>query len=105
MGCTQEHGWAVAVGAISVGLALIHALVASFKPNLADKWAPYLSTILLLLWIPGAGVLTFRAPFLTTGNGYFASWAALVASLVFFQRNALAAIAGTREEPQSASAV
>ena len=85
------------MGAISVGLKLIHALVASFKPTLADKWAPYLSTLLLLMWIPGAGVLTFRAPFLTTGNGYFASWAAFLASLVFFQRTALAAVAGTRE--------
>lgn len=60
-----------AQGSVSVGLTLIHALVAAFKPSLADKWAPLLSTVLVCLWIPGAGVTTFRGPFLMTGNGAY----------------------------------
>ena len=30
-------------------------------------------------WVLTAGVLTFRGPFLTVGNGFFASWAACAA--------------------------
>lgn len=56
-------------GSISVGLTFIHALVSACKPTLADKWAPFLSTLLFLLWIPGAGVITFRGPFIMSGNG------------------------------------
>lgn len=31
--------------------------------------APFLSTFLLLWWIPGAGITTFHSPFVIAGNG------------------------------------
>ena len=34
-----------------------------------------------IMWLTLACLLTFRGPFLTTGNGYFASWAGAVTSL------------------------
>ena len=37
--------------------------------------------IMLVLWATEAGVGTFRAPFVNTGNGYFASWTGLVACI------------------------
>eukprot|EP00298_Acanthocystis_sp_HF-20_P012972 c20144_g3_i1.p1 GENE.c20144_g3_i1~~c20144_g3_i1.p1 ORF type:complete len:298 (+),score=118.02 c20144_g3_i1:23-895(+) len=68
--CTHQYGWAVAIGAISIFFSLLfialHKVVARFS---------YLFPIILvLLWIPGAGVLTFDAPFVVTGNGYFSAW-------------------------------
>ena len=38
------------------------------------------TSVALTLWLVEVFVSTFRAPFLTTGNGYFASWAGLVAA-------------------------
>jgi len=36
---------------------------------------------LTLLWLGGTSVMTFRLPFPSEGNGYFANWAALLASV------------------------
>jgi len=33
-------------------------------------------------WIAAAGVLTFKAPFVFTGNGFFSSWLGLLAALM-----------------------
>jgi len=45
-----------------------------------------LATLLFAFWIPGAGILTFKNPYLVTGNAYFACWLAFVASAyLFFQ--------------------
>ena len=39
-----------------------------------------ITSVALTLWLVEVFVSTFRAPFLTTGNGYFASWAGLGAA-------------------------
>ncbi|KAG2501422.1 hypothetical protein HYH03_001205 [Edaphochlamys debaryana] len=102
--CKSYNGYAVALGTISTFLALMHAILCSFKPVLADKFGPFISTFLVLWWIPGAGVCTFRNPFLVPGNGYYACWIALLASLVFWERTGLALFSGSRKsasaEPQ-----
>ena len=43
----------------------------------------------MLWWIPGAGIPTFKTPFQTVGNGYFASWAAFLFALMYFARSGL----------------
>lgn len=48
---------------------------------------PFIAVFLFLWWIPGAGIGTFRDPFQDTGNGYFASWAALIFSLQLAANN------------------
>lgn len=85
--CTNSfNAWAVAVGAISTALTLIFAVMTLAANNIAEKIAPFLSIFLVLLWIPGAFVTTFNGPFLSTGNGYYASWAAFFFSVVFMQQ-------------------
>ncbi|KAG2440452.1 hypothetical protein HYH02_010334 [Chlamydomonas schloesseri] len=102
--CETYVAWAVAVGAVSTFFTFVHALICTFKPVLANQIAPFLSTFLVLWWIPGAGIPTFKAPFVTVGNGYFSCWVAFLASLVFFQHNGLALISGSRPAPSSSDA-
>ncbi|PNW77184.1 hypothetical protein CHLRE_10g425850v5 [Chlamydomonas reinhardtii] len=92
--CDSYVAWAVAVGAISTFFTFVHAIICTFKPSLAAKIAPFLSTFLVLWWIPGAGIPTFKSPFVVVGNGYFSCWVAFLASLVFFQHNGLALMSG-----------
>jgi len=42
-----------------------------------------IAVVLLVWWVLGTGCMTFASPFLRLGNGYFASWAALVAAYLF----------------------
>lgn len=53
--------------------------------DLASSLCPWLSTFLAIWWCPGAFVLTFRGPFIFTGNGFFASWASFVFAILWFQ--------------------
>jgi hypothetical protein len=84
VGCTNELGWAIAVGAVSSFICLVLMLTSNTflmpHPLLRN-----VGLLLVALWIPGCYVLTFRAPFVTFGNGYFASWSALFLSVYFTQ--------------------
>ena len=50
--------------------------------SLGCTWSQVFYGFLLLWWGPGTGVLTFHGPYRTTGNPYFACWAALLCSLL-----------------------
>eukprot|EP00301_Raphidiophrys_heterophryoidea_P018912 c3900_g1_i1.p1 GENE.c3900_g1_i1~~c3900_g1_i1.p1 ORF type:complete len:331 (+),score=85.26 c3900_g1_i1:35-1027(+) len=77
--CTDQISWAISIGAISTWTSL----VCLFEPSL-QKVHIAISALLALLWVPGVGVLTFDSPFVYTGNGYFSSWIAFVASAYWF---------------------
>lgn len=75
--CEDEKGWAVAIGAISVGVSFLFLLLGKVLAP-----AKIVAALLLaFLWIPGVGVLTFDEPFELTGNGYFAAWTAFFAAM------------------------
>jgi hypothetical protein len=77
--CTGRLGWAVSVGTISAFFSLIH-LLPPLKPFI-QPFKFHSAVIVAGFWIPGAGIMTFTGPFEDTGNGYFAAWIALFASL------------------------
>lgn len=53
-----------------------HALTTKTKMFMRVKFG--LLALFALLWLILACLVTFRGPFVTTGNGYFASWAGMV---------------------------
>lgn len=83
--CQDEDGYAVAVGTISLILCLCYIFCLKFKRELISKFTQYLSLFFVLWWSIGAIVLTFRDPFTTTGNGYFACWGAVLLSIYYCQ--------------------
>ena len=68
---------------ISLFIAAVLLLVELLKPGFLHEGKVGLvaATFFTIWWIPGAGVLTFKGPFVGTGNGYFSSWAALIFSV------------------------
>lgn len=75
--------WAYGVSVASV--AMVFALIGfglTFSEDLNEKVGKF-NAIFLFLWcFIGACILTFSGPFLTTGNGYFASWGLAVSSIL-----------------------
>eukprot|EP00658_Telonema_sp_P-2_P021319 TRINITY_DN1848_c0_g1_i1.p1 TRINITY_DN1848_c0_g1~~TRINITY_DN1848_c0_g1_i1.p1 ORF type:complete len:377 (-),score=65.38 TRINITY_DN1848_c0_g1_i1:107-1237(-) len=72
-GCTDDPAYAVAVGVIALLLSAFNRFVPRYLLPVAG--------LQLLWWLPAAIVLTFKGPFLTSGNGYFATWVATMASI------------------------
>eukprot|EP00919_Chromeraceae_sp_WS-2016_P059727 GHVR01141912.1.p1 GENE.GHVR01141912.1~~GHVR01141912.1.p1 ORF type:complete len:142 (+),score=20.88 GHVR01141912.1:84-509(+) len=83
-GCSGVNAYAIAVGVISLVVALIMLILWIAKDDAAKKAEPWMSLFLFIWWIPGVIILTFVGPFKSTGNGYFASWCSLILSLVYF---------------------
>jgi len=83
--CEDEYGYAVAVGCVSLILCLCYFLSVYFKPDIIQTFTQFLSLFLMLWWGVGTVVLTFDAPFDTTGNGYFACWGAALLSILYCQ--------------------
>jgi len=67
--------YAVSVSSISLILSFIALLMHKFAGSLYDKMEKHLCMTMFLWSFIGACFLTFRAPFTTTSNGYFAAWA------------------------------
>jgi len=83
--CEEENAFAVAVGTISLFLCICYVICLLFKRDFISKFTQYLSLFLLIWWTVGVIVLTFKHPFNTTGNGYFACWGALLLSIYYCQ--------------------
>lgn len=73
-----------ALCAASVSAAVGLSCILLTKTTLDERVAKALAVLLALAWIAVAGVLTFRAPFKMTGNGFFASYAGLYMSFQLF---------------------
>jgi hypothetical protein len=82
-GCTGDLGWAVACPAATIGLVLIFLLLKWLAAGIAVKVEFWLAAFLTIFWIAGAFVMTFRGPFLATGNGYFGAWGSLLAACLW----------------------
>merc|ERR1719419_1338427 len=57
-----------------------HMLASKYQPALASNFGSYVSLFLIIWWGFGAGFMTFKEPFQTVGNGYFASWLGFIMS-------------------------
>ncbi|KAH9253164.1 hypothetical protein BASA81_008846 [Batrachochytrium salamandrivorans] len=80
--CAGYAAWAVAMSSISLFLGLVLFLLAD---RLGPVFTKNLARFLVLWWAAGALVVTFGGPFQSTGNGYFFSYAAFVASISLLQ--------------------
>ena len=81
--CIGSPAYAVSVGAVSVAGSTA-VLLASRDREVHPRVASALPFVVLFLsawWVVATFVLTFRGPFYFLGNGYFATWSALIASL------------------------
>jgi len=78
MQCTDYVAFSLALGIVSMFITLILLLVGSRINNAGMRG---FAIVLTLLWLVGTGIVTFKTPFVTAGNGYFASFAATFFSI------------------------
>jgi len=93
--CEGASAFAVALGTVSSlccsGIIIANRCVKRsrksfvYNKKLDENLLPYVSIFLTIWWIVGVVICTFDEPFEATGNGYFACWLALLASLYFCQ--------------------
>jgi len=75
--------WAYGIAVASV--AMVFALVGfflTFSQELNEKAGKFNAAFLFAWCFIGACILTFKGPFITTGNGYFAAWGLAVSSII-----------------------
>lgn len=64
-------------GMIAAATTIVACLILMLITKLDKKAVQVIALLLCLTWAAVAGIMTFRAPFLTVGNGYFSSYAGL----------------------------
>eukprot|EP00658_Telonema_sp_P-2_P039798 TRINITY_DN28436_c0_g1_i1.p2 TRINITY_DN28436_c0_g1~~TRINITY_DN28436_c0_g1_i1.p2 ORF type:complete len:367 (+),score=96.62 TRINITY_DN28436_c0_g1_i1:92-1102(+) len=82
--CSNQNGFAVAggCGSMLVCIAFFSMNVVIPDSSLLVTARHWVGLFLTGWWLVAVVVLTFDKPFTTTGNGYFACWAAFVGSLM-----------------------
>jgi len=87
--CESWGAWAVALGLVSTLFSFYLVLTMTFlrEKHLekTKKTLPYFSVFLTIWWVLGVATCTFDGPFDETGNGFFATWLALLFSMHFCQ--------------------
>eukprot|EP00581_Thalassiosira_minuscula_P007727 CAMPEP_0183710174 /NCGR_PEP_ID=MMETSP0737-20130205/5987_1 /TAXON_ID=385413 /ORGANISM="Thalassiosira miniscula, Strain CCMP1093" /LENGTH=277 /DNA_ID=CAMNT_0025938397 /DNA_START=107 /DNA_END=940 /DNA_ORIENTATION=+ len=78
-----QTGWAEMAYALTVAVISLAACLAIqtgefMRPGLLERVEKPVSLFLFVWWVVGTGVITFRAPFVEVGNGYFSAWAGLI---------------------------
>lgn len=82
--CEKEYGFGVAAGVISSFVCICYTVYIKMSSSTEHATLTQVVAIFMLLWwITSAYVLTFREPFTTTGNGYFAVWLCTIVSIYF----------------------
>jgi len=84
-GCTDNMIWGLVCGCVSFVLGVIYIGVMRFGPGKRDpvkysKTTPVTACVFLLFYTSAVGILTFDAPYIATGNGYFFCWGAFLGS-------------------------
>jgi len=69
--------YALSVSVVSLAACLIIQTGEFVNPGLLEKVEKPVSLFLFVWWAVGTGVMTFKAPFIVLGNGYFSAWAGL----------------------------
>ena len=81
------NAWAVACPTVSLFIAIALLLLRLAGKDIAVNRAMQLiAPFLLFWWIGGTGCMTYKKPFVTTGNGYYGTWACLIASTLLTER-------------------
>ena len=81
------NAWAVACPTVSLFIAIALLLLRLAGKDIAVNRAMQLIAPFLLFWgIGGTGCMTYKKPFVTTGNGYYGTWACLIASTLLTER-------------------
>jgi len=75
----SQGKWGIICGLSTAILTIIYYYLQT-KNRLSLSGRKAISTLNVLFWAFGVGVLTFDFPFRTTGNGFFACWTGLIAS-------------------------
>eukprot|EP01083_Nonionella_stella_P228424 809541_1 len=69
------RGYCISISSISLIISFLSLLMHKFASSLYAKVEKHICMTNFLWSFIGACFLTFRSPFLTTSNGYFAAWA------------------------------
>jgi hypothetical protein len=80
--CVSYQAFAVALSTISAFLGLVMLFGAHHMPGHIMLG---LARFLLIWWVLGCLIVTFGGPFVSSGNGYFASFFALICSMLLVQ--------------------
>ena len=70
--------YSLSVSVISLALCLIIQTGEFFQPGFLSRTENGVSMFLFVWWCVGTGVITFKAPFTVTSNGYFSAWAGVI---------------------------
>lgn len=81
-GCQNEFLYTVVLGVISLVLSTLCIFWGQCAETSFRQFSPIVAIFFLIWWGLGTGVSTFSAPFANSGNGYFASWGAFIASFI-----------------------
>jgi len=85
LSCDGSYAFAIAVGATSLTVNVLFGAGLYFRRDMFKGFVAYLAIVMVLLWGFGVAILTFAEPFISTGNGYFATWGAAIISVYFAQ--------------------
>lgn len=80
--CYSYNAWSIVLGSLSLFLGLVMFLLSA---RLSATSMAFIARFLILWWAVGTLVVTFGGPFRTSGNGFFFSYAALIASIAVLQ--------------------